>query len=257
MNQPQAHHPPLQDGWWPALIPFGPAVLPRAVSVTPTGPPPAGAVPFLEIAPMTPLLPSLSDLQTRFLLIAPRLQVHGRVYFRSIRCPNEKAERIAEMLSLAWLWFLRLCRRGKDPLQFPSALATFAARAVNRGRRLCGQEKARDVLSPRAQRLHGFGLVPIPSSPSRADELLEEALADNTRTPVPDQAAFRHDWPLWRRTRARRERRLLDDLMQGEKTKDVARKYGLSPARISQLRRQFHGDWQRFCGEPIAAGVAS
>ncbi len=35
-------------------------------------------------------------------------------------------------------------------------LAAYAARAVKSGRLLCGQDNAKDVLSPSAQRRHGF-----------------------------------------------------------------------------------------------------
>jgi hypothetical protein len=37
--------------------------------------------------------------------------------------------------------------------------------------------------------------------------------------------------------------------MQDERTLDLAERYGLSPARISQLRREFMDDWLLFCGE--------
>jgi hypothetical protein len=37
--------------------------------------------------------------------------------------------------------------------------------------------------------------------------------------------------------------------MVGERTLDVADKHGISPARISQLRREFKDDWTRFCGD--------
>ena len=54
----------------------------------------------------------------------------------------------------------------------------------------------------------------------------------------------------WRVTRTDRDRRMIDDLMVGERTQDVSQKYGLSPGRISQLRREFHDDWQRFGAAP-------
>src|SRR5262249_54204542 len=53
-------------------------------------------------------------------------------------------------------------------------------------------------------------------------------------------------FPAWRRTRTRRDQRLLDDLMAGERTQEVSQRHGLSPARVSQLRRDFHDDWRRF-----------
>src|SRR5262245_169802 len=35
----------------------------------------------------------------------------------------------------------------------------------------------------------------------------------------------------------------------GERTKDLAARYGTTQGRISQLRREFHDDWRRFTGE--------
>ena len=71
-----------------------------------------------------------------------------------------------------------------------------------------------------------------------------------SRVRSPDeQAAFRADWPAWLATRSARDRRLIADLALGERTLDAARKYGLSAARVSQLRREFMDDWLLFCGE--------
>jgi hypothetical protein len=52
------------------------------------------------------------------------------------------------------------------------------------------------------------------------------------------------------RTPTDRDRRLIHDLMVGERTADVARKYGMTPGRVSQKRCQFMQDWQRFCATP-------
>jgi hypothetical protein len=81
-------------------------------------------------------------------------------------------------------------------------------------------------------------------------DVFEERLSDNTATPIPDQAAFRIDWPAWMQTQTERDRRIIDDLMAGERTFEVSRKYGLSPGRISQLRRRLHDDWEEFCAVP-------
>ena len=100
--------------------------------------------------------PTVVQLQARFLAVLPRIETHARIYFRHLRCPNQREEAVAECLALAWWWFIRLVRRGKNPEAFISVLADFAARAVSSGRRLCGQEKVNEVLSPVAQRRHGF-----------------------------------------------------------------------------------------------------
>lgn len=190
--------------------------------------------------------PCPSGLHASFLKVLPRVELHGRVYFRHVRCPDRRREAVAEMVALSWRWFLRLAERGKDASEFPTALAGFAARAVRSGRRLCGQDPARDALSARAQQLYHFTAQPLPAFDAGSEAL--GALRDNTRTPPPEQAAFRCDFPAWLRTRKRRDRKIIDQLMRGERTQVVARKHGLSPARVSQLRREFHDDWRRFCG---------
>ena len=48
---------------------------------------------------------------------------------------------------------------------------------------------------------------------------------------------------------AERDRRVVDELMAGGRTKDVSQKFGMSPGRVSQLRRDFMEDWTRFTGE--------
>src|SRR5215468_9224539 len=91
----------------------------------------------------------LVQLQTTFLThVLPRVEAHGRVYFRHVRCPHRKEELLAELRGLAWV----------------SALANYAARAVNSGRRVCGHERKKEVLSPVAQRLYGFTVKFLPQS---------------------------------------------------------------------------------------------
>jgi hypothetical protein len=157
---------------------------------------------------------------------------------------------LAEMRGLVWKWFCTLVRRGKDVLAFVSALANYAARAVNSGRRVCGHERAKDVLSPVAQRLHGFAVGKLPDFSTLDGSPLEEALFDNTVSPVPEQVAFRLDFPAWLVTLSHRDRDLITDMGLGERTLALANKYGCSASRISQKRRQFLEDWRRFCGEP-------
>jgi hypothetical protein len=193
------------------------------------------------------LTPSLDHLHTRFLAIVPRIRRHGQICFRHLRCPDLREDAICEMVGLSWLWFVRLAEKGKDATQFASTLATFAARTVRAGRRLTGMERAQDVLSPRTQQRLGFVVASFLSGSSLHGNVLDEVLHHNTQTPVPEQVSFRCDFPAWRSTRTERDRRLLDDLMLGERTSAVSQKYHLTAGRVSQLRRDFSEDWQRFC----------
>jgi hypothetical protein len=205
---------------------------------------------------------SPSRLHAAFLTILPRIELHARVYFQGIRCPQRKDDAVAETVAVSWRWFVRLVERGKDPLAFPVALASYAARAVKCGRRLCGQESGGDALSSLAQQRHRFRAEPLPhSTASRHEEryshvygqrqrdAFEERLRDNTQTPVPEQVVFRIDFPEWLTTLSSRERRLVREMADGERTLDLSKRFGLSPARISQLRRELHNDWRRFLGD--------
>lgn len=187
-----------------------------------------------------------SDLHSRVLAILPRIETHAQIYFRHIKSQVEKEEAIAETVALAWKWYVRLVRRGKDVSGFVSTFASYPARAVKCGRRVFGMERAKDVLSSRAQQRHGFTVDKLPDISTLSDNPYSEPLADNTRTPPPEAAAFRIDWPAWLRTRTRRDRRVIRDMALGERTKHLAHKHKLSPARISQLRREYAEDWQRF-----------
>jgi hypothetical protein len=192
-----------------------------------------------------------SCLQTRFLALLPRIENYARYHFRDVRCLDQKADRIADVIALAWKWFVQLERRGKDVSQFASTLATLAARAVRSGRRLAGMERAKDILSGRAQQRRGFHVISLMDD--GAWQGLDDALCDSTQTPPADAAAFRIDFPCWLSTLNQRNRRLARALMIGENTLVAARKFKVSPARVSQLRQEFHDDWQRFHGEKVDA----
>jgi hypothetical protein len=182
-------------------------------------------------------------------MFLPRIETHARIYFRIIRCPDKRADRIAETIALAWMWFLKLEERGKDATQFVSAIATFAVKAVKSGRRLTGVERAKDVMNGRTQHRFGFVVEKLPDFSTLSENPIAEALADNTRTPPPDAAAFRVDFPRWLQSLPQRDRRLAKELMVGERTVATAHRFRMSPARVRQLRRELCQDWARFHGE--------
>jgi hypothetical protein len=162
------------------------------------------------------------------------------------------------MIGLAWRWHLRLAEKGKDATAFPTALASYAARAVRNGRRVAGQERANDVLSPVAQRRHHFYVGKLPDFETLTEHPLREALLDNTKSPPDETVCFKLDFLAWLATLTEHDRGIVEDLMIGERALDVANKYKMSAARISQKRREFQRDWQFFCGErPLAPASSS
>jgi TPR repeat protein len=176
--------------------------------------------------------------------------LHAAIFFRHGRCPQRKDDCVAETVAVAWKWYRRLAERGQDARLFPLALASLAARHVKNGRRVCGQEKSRDALSPLAQARHGFVTGTLPEYETLSGNPLFEALHDNTRSPVDEQVCFRLDFPRWLARLGDRRRRIAQDMALGNRTKELARAYGLSQGHISQLRRELHLDWTLFCADP-------
>jgi hypothetical protein len=198
------------------------------------------------------LAASLEQLHATFLtLVLPKVLSHGQVWSRHIKCPHRRDDFIAEMVGLSWKWFVRLVERGKDPTEFPTALAGYAARAVRSGRRVAGQEKPKEVLSPVAQARHNFLVEKLPDHETLTSNLLTLALQDNRKSPPDEQCAFRLDFPAWLALLGDRNRRIAEDMMLCERTLDLADRHGISPARVSQLRREFRQDWLQFCGDEL------
>jgi hypothetical protein len=221
---------------------------------------------------------SPTDMHSSFLtLLLPKVATHARISFRHLGCAAANQEAIQECQCLAWKWHVRLCERGKDATGFPMVFAYLVVRAVTCGRRVCGQERTSDVLSPRAQRRHGFTVEPLPSSTRASEDLyrkphgqemhdvLEERLHDNTITPPPDAAAFRIDFPRFFASLSTRNRRLAAFLALGHSATSAAAEFGVSSARVTQLRQRWCRAWHAFEGgasperrrrqvtEPIAA----
>jgi hypothetical protein len=206
--------------------------------------------------------PSVVALQAAFLRLLPKVQVHAEFAFRHVRCEQTRADLVAETVGLAWYRFLALARRGADAGAFVTTFAYRCSQGVKNGRRLHGAGSGRDVLSRLAQQRHDFAVERLPASTAarheeryaavhgqHAQDAWEERLRDNAQTPVPEQVCFRIDFPSWLGTLTARERRLVREMANSERTLDLSKRFELSPGRISQLRRELHDDWRRFLGD--------
>lgn len=176
--------------------------------------------------------------------------------FRFVRCAQTRDDMVAEGVGLCWKWFVKAQAQGKNPVEFPTALARFAARAVRAGRTVCGSQRAKEVLSAVARHRHGVvveyfgrGLCQCNkachSTPgSVCCDPYEEYLCENCVTPVPEQVVFRIDWPLFVESLTERDRELMYFLGLGNSNQDAASEFGLSPGRVSQLRKEWAERWR-------------
>jgi hypothetical protein len=190
----------------------------------------------------------------KFLSMLPEIRNQANFAFR--RVPLEAREEIVqEVVAQAYSLFVRLCQRRKPALVYPTPLAQFAIRKVRAGRRIGSRANIRDITSPRACAAKGFTIERLDRFNQRTGQWREVLVEDRTAGPA-DTAVARIDWGAWLRSLSPRQRTIASVLATGETTGVVARRFRLSPARISQMRVWFRESWQRFHGDTPSVGLA-
>ena len=185
--------------------------------------------------------------QLVFLAILPTIRHHVCEAFRHVR-GEERAEATQEAIANACVAFARLAQRGRAHYGFAVPLARYAVAQVSAGRRIGGTQGVRDVLSWRAQQLRQFRVEQLEPFQDRTGDWMEAVVADR-RAPIPEQVCFRIDFPVWLGRLTARQRKIVRALAIGHRPGEVARRFRISPARISQLRQEFFDSWQAFHGD--------
>ena len=106
-------------------------------------------------------------------------------------------------------------------------------------------------MSPVCQRrrgLHVFSYHQYPLLPrsDHGESGWKQLVIANRNDSIPDTAAFRIDFERWLRTLTRRDRRMIAAFIRGDRTLDVADRFGVTEGRVSQLRRRYEQDWRAF-----------
>jgi DNA-binding NarL/FixJ family response regulator len=182
-----------------------------------------------------------------FLAMLPAIVRCLRVAFRALQ-DEAREEAIQEALANTCIAYARLVQRGAADRAFPTVLARFAAAQVREGRRVGSRRNVRDVLSPYAQRKKQFFVERLDRFDTEEGQWLE-AVVEDPHTPVFDQVWFRIDFPAWLDRLTPRHRRIAQTLALGHSTGEVARQFGISAGRVSQLRRELYESWCDFHGE--------
>ncbi len=194
---------------------------------------------------------ALAQLHRQFEAVLHRITRHARVVFRYVKCWHTREDKIAEAVGHAWKWIQQLHDLNREWWRFVTRLADYACKAVKSGRKVAGCITLRDVMNEINQARKGYVICKLPDISTESSNPLSDALADNTVSEVPDQAAFRIDYPAWRRRFGRRDRRMIDTMTLGHRTKDLAQKFKISEGRISQKRREYQDDWHQFHGDDV------
>jgi len=191
-----------------------------------------------------------------FLAMLPEIRRRASLAFRNLPKVTRE-DLIEEVVVNALVVYKRLYDQGKVELAYPTVLARYGIRQVNDGRRVGSKLNVKDVSSKHCQQKKGFALQRLDRF-DKYEGVWLEAVAEDRRTPVPDQVWFRIDFPQWLNRLSTRDRRIAEALAAGSRPGEVAAALGVYPAKISRKRREFHDSWRAFHGEtgPAAQAVA-
>ena len=193
----------------------------------------------------------LCEAQEReFLRMLPAIE---RCAQRAFACwrPEARAEAVAAVVANAFVAYRRLAELGKAQAHLMWALTRFAVRQVREGRSVGTQLNVRDVTSHYCQRAKQVRVERLEHYDSRAGEWIELLVDDKRATPA-EVAVARLDVAAWLWSLHRRQRQIASALALGETTSEAARRFRLSPGRISQIRQELRASWACFQGEAAA-----
>ena len=185
-----------------------------------------------------------SDWQSAFVEMLPEIKRWLRVAFCRLAA-EAREDAIAEGIAHCLLAYVRLHEQGRTEVATASSLAWYSSRQVRRGRPAVGRMNSKEPLSRYAQVGSGNRF-------ERQNGEWIDKLAEDKRASVVDQVAAKMDVRAWFATLTKRMKEIAKDLACGCSTSEVARKYGVTAGRISQLRRVLEESWAAFQGEAVA-----
>jgi hypothetical protein len=195
------------------------------------------------------------DRDAKFLAMLPRIRRQAAYYLR--RLPTEKrAEAIQEVVANTFVSYVHLIERGKADLAFAGPLARYAACHYLQGRRVGSSMNCDDVTSDYCRQKKGLSLEQLDRIDESTGEWEELVVEDRHSTPA-EVATTRIDFGAWLESLPERTKHVAEMLATGEATSHVARMFGCSTSRISQLRRELFNAWQVFQGEETLAASAA
>jgi hypothetical protein len=176
--------------------------------------------------------------QSSFVAMLPEIEQKLRLAFCRLD-PEACEDAIEEGVVHSLLAYIRLHEQGRADTATASSLAWYSSRQVKRGRPATGRMNGKEPLSRYAQIGNGIQVERLQSN-------WIDTLVEDKRAPVADQVAAKMDFGAWFATLTRRMRQIAKDLAFGCSTSEVARKYGVTAGRISQLRRTLEESWLAF-----------
>lgn len=137
----------------------------------------------------------------------------------------DREQKICDAQSVAWEFF-----QTAGPTATPQTIAAFAIRHVASGRQF--RESSRSITGPNPRRR------PKPRRAGFDPSAIFREGANPARV-----VCFRDLYQVWLETLNDRQRKVVELLANGDRTEEAAAKCGLTPGRISQIRREVERRW--------------
>ena len=189
-----------------------------------------------------------------FEAMAPIIERHAKIAFRNLDV-EAREEAVQETICNACCAFARLVELNKVDVAYPSALARFGVAQTKAGRRTGGKLNCRDILSEYCQQKKKLVVERLDQF-DVDEEGWAEILIEDQRAGPAEIAASRIDFSTWLHRLPRRLRKIATFLATNETTSAAAKRFRVSPGRISQIRKQLHQAWSQFQGEGLPASMA-
>jgi hypothetical protein len=174
----------------------------------------------------------------------PTIERYARTAFRHLK-GDSRDESAQEAVCNACRAYARLVEQDRADAATARSLARYAVAQVRAGRQVGQPMNVRDVTSVCCQRRNQLQVQLLCAWDDRQGEWQEILVEDRSVTPA-DLAASRIDYRAFLATLCCRDRRIAEKLATGESGGRVAELFGLSAARISQLRLELKRAWEEF-----------
>ena len=191
------------------------------------------------------------DRDAKFLAMLPRIRRQAAYHLRHLS-KKDRADAIQEVVASAFVSYVRLVEHGKSDLAYAGPLARFGACQYLAGRRVGNRMNGHDVTSDYCRQKKGLWLEQLDRYDDPTSEWEQLVVEDRHSTPA-EVASTRIDFRAWLESLPVRTRHVAETLATGEATGCVARMFGLSASRVSQLRRELYHAWLVFTGEAPTA----
>jgi hypothetical protein len=187
--------------------------------------------------------------QAGFVAMLPEIERLSRIAFRDLTA-EARADAVADAVVHSLFAYVRLFERGRAEAATASSLAWYSALQIRRGRIAGCRLNSKEPLSRYAQISKGIRVVQLHHCEANDSRWIND-IVDSRQTSVADQVAIKLVFVVWLNTLCSRTRRIAMDLARGFSTSEVADKFGVTPGRVSQLRRELQNCWCQFQGEPV------